>query len=102
MNHSPLTLILSFLFLCPTHPAVGDVIQPKVVDPEDAGKPDALSLALARPVGLEGYKVDIGPNRRVCGVNLWVMIRYKSDSGRRRHKCQAGKDYAGYPTTGHA
>ena len=81
MNHSHITPLPPYLALFPTHPAVGDVIQPEVVDPEDAGKPDALSLALTCPVGLEGHKVDVGPNRGICGVNLWLVIRYKSDSG---------------------
>ena len=46
-----------------THPTVGNVVLPEVVDREDAGKSDGPPLDLRGPVGHEGHKVDVGPNR---------------------------------------
>jgi len=75
------TLQPPFQSLSLTHPTVGNVVQPEVVDREHAGKPDGPPLDLRGPVGHEGQKVDVGPNRgggigREGGIDLCVVVGY--------------------------
>ena len=64
-----------------THPTVGNIVDPEVVDRHQGGKADGPPLDLLRPVGHERNKVDVGPSRGggtgrkgSDGVGLCVVV----------------------------
>ena len=78
-SHQPSTPPPS-MSLSLTHPTVGNVVLPEVVDREHAGKPDGSPLDLIRPVGHERHIVDVWPDRQGSGVDLCVMVGYGDET----------------------